>query len=222
MSKTTALLLFSVFLLGLDYGSVMRANAHSHSPALGSWFRRVSSSSTDGAWLFGWAWGADSTVTVVDHSPQISFASRPASFGALIEDSIMGYGILMNAFTVECDDQGGNKRGRHDNGGGFGSFLEVQGDSLEENIGCPKLCLAKGKSGAPSDSWIAIVQRGQCAFVDKVREAQRFGAKAVIVGGDDPDESGNPDTLVGMYSQGMCMLQNTRLLLTIVLLHYHR
>ena len=44
-----------------------------------------------------------------------------------------------------------------------------------------------------------IVQRGQCQFVDK---AQRLGANAVVVGGDNPETSGNPDTLVNMYSPG--------------------
>jgi len=39
-------------------------------------------------------------------------------------------------------------------------------------------------------------------FVDKVREAQRLGANAVVVGGDDPEVSGNPDMLVNMYSPG--------------------
>ncbi|KAG5722318.1 hypothetical protein E4T56_gene9365, partial [Termitomyces sp. T112] len=34
----------------------------------------------------------------------------------------------------------------------------------------------------------------------KVREAQRLGAKAVVVGGDDPAISGFPDALVNMYS----------------------
>ena len=46
------------------------------------------------------------------------------------------------------------------------------------------------------------MQRGQCQFVDKVREAQRLGANAVVVGGDNPETSGNPDTLVNMYSPG--------------------
>jgi E3 ubiquitin-protein ligase RNF13/E3 ubiquitin-protein ligase RNF167 len=49
---------------------------------------------------------------------------------------------------------------------------------------------------------MALVQRGECHFVDKVREAQRLGAKAVVVGGDDPEISGNPDTLVNMFSPG--------------------
>lgn len=36
----------------------------------------------------------------------------------------------------------------------------------------------------------------------KVREAQRLGARAVVVGGENPDISGYPDTLVNMYSPG--------------------
>jgi len=36
----------------------------------------------------------------------------------------------------------------------------------------------------------------------QVREAQRLGARAVVVGGDDPHISGLPDDLVIMYSKG--------------------
>jgi E3 ubiquitin-protein ligase RNF13/E3 ubiquitin-protein ligase RNF167 len=39
--------------------------------------------------------------------------------------------------------------------------------------------------------------------VKKVREAQRLGARAVVVGGGDPDITGYPDALVNMYSPGM-------------------
>jgi len=28
-------------------------------------------------WLWGWAWGTESTVSVVDRSPVVSFPSRP-------------------------------------------------------------------------------------------------------------------------------------------------
>ena len=52
------------------------------------------------------------------------------------------------------------------------------------------------------EPWIALVQRGDCQFVDKAREAQRLGAKGVVVGGDDPELHGNPDLLVNMYSPG--------------------
>jgi len=176
-------------------------SSHAH-PALGSWLRKVSAASSDGGWLWGWAWGTDSTVSVVDRSPPVNFLSRPASFGPIIEDAVMGYGIPMDAFTVPCPGDGDihGHVGSEITGNGSDMGLELRGTT---NLGCPKLCMADGHDvPEASESWIAIVQRGQCQFVEKVREAQRFGAKAVVVGGDDPDESGNPDTLVNMYSQG--------------------
>ncbi|KAH9980154.1 hypothetical protein BGW80DRAFT_1248434 [Lactifluus volemus] len=50
------------------------------------------------------------------------------------------------------------------------------------------------------EPWIALVQRGACQFVSKAREAQKLGAKAIVVGGEDPAISGKPDTLVNMFS----------------------
>lgn len=74
------------------------------------------------------------------------------------------------------------------------------------NSGCPQLCLTGPNQ--PTETWIALIQRGQCEFVKKVREAQRLGAKAVVVGGDNPETSGYPDTLVNMYSPGMFQCQS--------------
>jgi hypothetical protein len=74
-----------------------------------------------------------------------------------------------------------------------------------DNLGCPKVCVAGPYEPDSNDPWIALVQRGGCQFVDKAREAQRLGAKAIVVGGDNPDLYGNPDTLVNMYSPGAYM-----------------
>ncbi|KAG6860217.1 hypothetical protein C0995_014027 [Termitomyces sp. Mi166 len=149
------------------------------------------------SWLWGWAWGAESTVSVVDHDPVVSFPSRPgsvpylkafglpvivnsqAAFGAEIHDAILGYVIPESSFTTQCAPT--------DN------FMFPQ-----PNTGCPNLCLSGPNQ--PTEPWIALVQRGDCEFVKKVREAQRLGAKAVVVGGDDPAVSGNADALVNMYS----------------------
>ncbi|KAJ3187784.1 hypothetical protein HDU85_006177 [Gaertneriomyces sp. JEL0708] len=50
----------------------------------------------------------------------------------------------------------------------------------------------------PSTSnWIALVQRGECAFVEKVRAMQKSGAKAVVVG-DNAPHSG----LITMFATG--------------------
>lgn len=89
--------------------------------------------------------------------------------------------IPLAAFTEQCHSE------------------STQGD-IPPNLGCPDLCI-KGPQ-QPAEPWIALVQRGKCEFAQKVREAQRLGAKAVVVGGDDPAVSGHPDSLVNMYSQG--------------------
>jgi hypothetical protein len=46
----------------------------------------------------------------------------------------------------------------------------------ESNQGCIPIEVA------PCENWIAIVERGGCSFVDKVRTLQLSGAKAVIIG----------------------------------------
>lgn len=47
---------------------------------------------------------------------------------------------------------------------------------IESNQGCVQVNVT------PCDNWIAIVERGGCSFVDKVRTLQLSGAKAVIIG----------------------------------------
>ncbi|TPX31242.1 hypothetical protein SmJEL517_g05383 [Synchytrium microbalum] len=47
----------------------------------------------------------------------------------------------------------------------------------------------------PEFGWVALVQRGECSFVEKVRSMMRSGAKAVIVGDNQPGD------LITMYSQ---------------------
>ncbi|KAJ3514939.1 hypothetical protein NMY22_g14580 [Coprinellus aureogranulatus] len=130
--------------------------------------------------FWGWAWGTESTVSIVDRTPPISFASRPAAFGAEINDPILGYVIPLSSFTKPCSTNSSNV------------------EELPDNSGCPNLCLTSDHQ--PGDIWIALVQRGKCEFVKKVREAERLGARAVVVGGLDPDKTGYPDTLVNMYS----------------------
>ena len=131
--------------------SPVYARNNSNTSASTSWFHRIHPSSADGSWLWGWM-GADNVVSVVDRSPPVSFVSRPASFGRMIEDVVNGYGIPMNAFTVSCSED--RKISRR----------------LEEgpNLGCPRLCPSGGHMPEPSEAWIAIVQRGNCSFVSKV------------------------------------------------------
>lgn len=49
---------------------------------------------------------------------------------------------------------------------------------------------------APCTDWIALVKRGECSFITKIRTMQESGAIAVIVG--DPERSEQ----VTMYSSG--------------------
>ncbi|KAL4262708.1 RING-type domain-containing protein [Pleurotus pulmonarius] len=142
------------------------------------------SSKSDRTWLWGWAWGSESTVSVVDRTPVVSWISRPAAFGAELGNPLLGYVIPISSFTEPC----AANESYHEN-------------PKELNWGCPSLCVTGPHQPEPAETWIALVQRGGCEFVHKVREAQRLGAKAVVVGGNDPDVSGYPDTLVNMYSQ---------------------
>jgi len=200
MSRSAGLLLLA--LLVLEHG----ARGWCHSP-LSNFIRKLSSTSGDGNWFWGgWLWGADSIVSVVDRSPTVILASRPASFGPIFEDAVMGYGISMNAFTVPCRND--THRGNWSEDARHGSHLWQPEEAFASmlyhapNLGCPQLCPYGEHIPDASESWIAIVQRGTCSFVAKVREAEKFGAKAVVVGGDNPDVTGNPNTLLTMYSQG--------------------
>ncbi|PCH33929.1 hypothetical protein WOLCODRAFT_62954 [Wolfiporia cocos MD-104 SS10] len=158
--------------------------AHAH-PA--DWLHRFSASAReDGSWFWGWAWAADGAVSIVDRSPSVTFPARPASFGLELAEPLLGYVIPLVAFTVPC---AGNDS-HEDTTTRYYNADPVQG--------CPHLCVADGgHSPDPNESWIALVQRGGCPFVEKARQAQRLGAKAVVVGGD----SVNPDALLNMYSE---------------------
>jgi hypothetical protein len=57
--------------------------------------------------------------------------------------------------------------------------------------GCRKL-----KKDVSTKNWIALVERGQCTFIEKVRNMQASGAIAVVVG--DNEKNG----LITMYATG--------------------
>ncbi|KIM54482.1 hypothetical protein SCLCIDRAFT_377403 [Scleroderma citrinum Foug A] len=151
--------------------------------ARSSLISKFSATSAEGSWLWGWVWGADSTVSVVDRSPPLTFHSRPATFGPTLENPLLGYVIPLSSFTRRCPPN------------------DTSANPGPSNSGCPVLCQSGDHHPDPTESWIALVQRGWCPFVDKIREAQRLGARAVVVGGEDPDISGLPDTLINMYSK---------------------
>jgi RING-like zinc finger len=163
---------------------VLHARAH---PFFSFSFSKVSTTVQnfqDQSWLWGWAWGTDTTVSVVDRSPPVIFLSRPAGFGTDLSEPLLGYVIPLNSFTVPCSN----------------GTITPHFDS--PNLGCPSLCSIDPNIPERLEPWIALVQRGACQFVSKAREAQKLGAKAIVVGGEDPAVSGKPDTLVNMFSPG--------------------
>lgn len=44
---------------------------------------------------------------------------------------------------------------------------------------------------SPPKDWVALIQRGRCSFVEKIRFAQELGAKAVIIGNDAANTEAN-------------------------------
>lgn len=115
-----------------------------------SFLRVLSATSQEGGWLWGWVWGAESSVSVVDRSPPLTFHSRPAAFGLELDEPLLGYVIPMFSFTTLCATNDATLADRY------------------SNSGCPKLCISGPHRPDPGESWIALVQRGHCAFVDKV------------------------------------------------------
>ncbi|KAJ3363743.1 hypothetical protein GGF31_000900 [Allomyces arbusculus] len=71
----------------------------------------------------------------------------------------------------------------------------------EQALGVPSLSPGMLDDPTHDDGtfpWIAVVERGTCAFIDKVRAMQRSGAAGVIVGDNEPDGVG----LLTMYAGG--------------------
>ncbi|KAH9847950.1 hypothetical protein C2E23DRAFT_846383 [Lenzites betulinus] len=150
------------------------------------WLRRFTPGSRDdGSWLWSWAWSSDGTVSVVDRSPPITFPARPASFGAELSDPLLGYVIPLSSFTIPCPSDPDNSTSRRN---------PFDPDPV---FGCPELCTNGKNEPETTDTWIALVQRGGCPFVEKARQAQKLGARAVVVGGDRD----NPDALLNMFSE---------------------
>ena len=54
-----------------------------------------------------------------------------------------------------------------------------------------------------SENWIALLERGGCSFIEKVRNMQQSGAVAVAVG--DPDHVG----WTTMFAPGKCISKTT-------------
>jgi PA domain len=177
------------------------------------------------SWLWGLVWGDDSTVSVVDRTPVLNFNARPAAFGPASD--VLGYLIRVEDFSVPCDEDedGVEHHGHGPWWPGGGSEWETESSvapdgaaerrreeaekraehdwKLEARYGCPRLCVRGKDKPQSSETWMALVMRGGCTFVEKVREAQRFGAKGVVVGGETKAQDQHGDGLVQMFSLGI-------------------
>jgi hypothetical protein len=91
-----------------------------------------------------------------------TFASRPAAFGGVFDDILMG------------------------------ELVKGWGDGLA----CKNLSETTTESN-PFKGKIVLVQRGKCAFADKVRRVQEVGGIAVVVGDNTPTSG-----LLTMYAKG--------------------
>ncbi|KNZ52468.1 uncharacterized protein VP01_3562g1 [Puccinia sorghi] len=109
-----------------------------------------------------------STSTIyVKHTSRIH-ASRPASFGPHFSNPD---GQPMNLIPIEFYL---NPR----------TTINTEIHSLPKRLGCPPTS-DQPSSHPPSphpQDWIALIERGACPFIEKVRYAQHLGAAAVIVG----------------------------------------
>lgn len=129
------------FLILLLFLLLHPCSAHSSSLLF---LHQFSPTSPDGSWLWAWVWGAESSVSVVDRSPPLTFHSRPAAFGPELDDPLLGYVLPLSSFTSPCPPR-----------------------PNASNSACPPLCHIGPHRPDPKEPWIALVQRGDCPFVDK-------------------------------------------------------
>ncbi|KDN51651.1 hypothetical protein RSAG8_00197, partial [Rhizoctonia solani AG-8 WAC10335] len=147
---------------------------------------------TGDSWLWnlnGWSM-AESELSVVDQEPIQTFTTRPALFGTHILTSPGLQGDLgpLNSFTVHVNTT-------HD-------YVQTTTSGMvpypltKDNTGCPPLQIPdQHPRPSMNESWIALVMRGGCGFDEKVRQAQKLGARAAIVGGRPPSPTGSDDLI---------------------------
>ncbi|KAF8682467.1 PA domain [Rhizoctonia solani] len=147
---------------------------------------------TGDSWLWnlnGWSM-AESELSLVDQEPIQTFTTRPAIFGTHIVTSpgLLGHLLPLSSFTVHTNKS-------HD------QFQTTTRGTIpypiaRDNTGCPPLQIPDHHPRpSVNESWIALIMRGGCSFDDKVRQAQKLGARAAIVGGKPQDP---PEELVSM------------------------
>lgn len=103
-----------------------------------------------------------------------SYFTRPASFGPsrVVDEGLWGTLMPIQTFL--------------DTNNNHGCIHEALGASLRDNMHWEKLMkqtiIGTRKNKHPPSDWIALMERGECSFEQKVRLAQAMGAKAAVVG----------------------------------------
>ncbi|CAE6512658.1 unnamed protein product [Rhizoctonia solani] len=147
---------------------------------------------TGDSWLWnlnGWSM-AESELSVVDQEPIQTFTTRPALFGTHIVTSpgLLGHLLPLNSFTVHVNTT-------------YDYFHATTSGTVpypltKDNTGCPPLQIPdQHPRPSMNESWIALVMRGGCGFDEKVRQAQKLGARAAIVGGRPPTSTATDDLI---------------------------
>ncbi|KAH7340894.1 hypothetical protein B0J17DRAFT_653204 [Rhizoctonia solani] len=149
---------------------------------------------TGDSWLWnlnGWSWSmAESELSVVDQEPIQTFTTRPALFGTHIVTSpgLLGHLLPLNSFTTHVNTTHDIVR--------VAAPGTVPYPITQDNTGCPPLQIPdQHPRPSMNESWIALVMRGGCGFDEKVRQAQKLGARAAIVGGKHPISTGTDDLI---------------------------
>ena len=108
----------------------------------------------------------------------------------------MGYVIPLNAFAAPCEEDDNDPESDLDAAEGVSKVFEDSGGDetltdeglvnnrptdMPDYLGCPKVCVAGPYKPDSNNPWIVLVQQGGCQFVEKAREAQRLGAKAIVI-----------------------------------------
>jgi hypothetical protein len=104
-----------------------------------------------------------------------TYPERIAAFGPRIEEDSNYSGVLVPVGYILLNGEESKEFGRENSNG-----CKIFEPPIPANI-----------------SWIALVERGECTFVEKVRAMQKSGASAVIVGDNEQN-----NMLITMYGIG--------------------
>ncbi|KAJ9053057.1 hypothetical protein DSO57_1027834 [Entomophthora muscae] len=126
-----------------------------------------------------------------------SFLARAFLICCLLQLAKASLRIVKTNETFE--DRHASFGGRLPSDGFIGKVLAIgalDGGSGMSETGCSPNDAIHSGLFSEDESWIALIMRGNCSFIQKVRSMQKSGFKAVVVGNE------LPSGLVTMYAEG--------------------